>query len=75
MELWLTQLPFAFQFALVIVVLAPVCLGVAWVIDRAVEWISTRVSEPREHRQPVGAPSSPDTSPPSSASPIRKLGR
>ncbi|RZQ60394.1 hypothetical protein [Amycolatopsis suaedae] len=35
-ELWLAQLWFPLQFALVVAVLAPLCVGAAWVIDRAV---------------------------------------
>lgn len=33
-ELWLTQLPFPFEFAIVIVVLGPLCVGVAVGLDR-----------------------------------------
>lgn len=44
-ELWLAQLWFPLQFLLVIVVLAPLCLGVAWLIDRIVDrvaaWLRT----------------------------------
>lgn len=39
-ELWLTQLSFPFQFAIVMVVLVPVCLGVAWAIDRLVDLLA-----------------------------------
>ncbi|HEX3790292.1 MAG TPA: hypothetical protein VHW44_20670 [Pseudonocardiaceae bacterium] len=47
-ELWLTGTSFAVQFALVIVVLGPVCLGVAWAIDRVVDLVSNRL--PLAHR-------------------------
>ena len=40
-ELWMSGLPFALQFALVIVVLGPLCLGLAWAIDRVVDHAST----------------------------------
>jgi hypothetical protein len=40
-ELWILGLPFPFQFALVMVVLVPVCLVVAWAIDRLVDRAST----------------------------------
>ncbi|WP_019819291.1 hypothetical protein [Saccharomonospora saliphila] len=36
-ELWLAQLWFPFQFVLVAVVLVPLCLGLAWVVERAVD--------------------------------------
>lgn len=36
-ELWLTQLPFALQFPLMMAVLLPICLGVARLIDRVVD--------------------------------------
>jgi hypothetical protein len=39
-ELWILGLPFPFQFALVVVVLGPVCLVVAWAIDRVVDHAS-----------------------------------
>jgi hypothetical protein len=39
-ELWMLGLPFPFQFALVIAVLVPLCLVVAWLIDRIVDHAS-----------------------------------
>jgi hypothetical protein len=33
-ELWLTQLPFPFEFAIVIVVLGPLCVVLAVLLDR-----------------------------------------
>ncbi|WP_158880842.1 hypothetical protein [Amycolatopsis anabasis] len=39
-ELWLAQLWFPLQFVLVVAVLAPLCLGAAWLIDRLVDRIS-----------------------------------
>nr|WP_083751918.1 hypothetical protein [Saccharothrix sp. ALI-22-I] len=41
-ELWLAQLAFPFQFALLMCVLLPLCLGVARLIDRVVDNASTR---------------------------------
>ena len=46
--LWLSELAFPFQFALVIAVLAPLCLVVAWAIDRAVDLVSARVTRSGE---------------------------
>jgi hypothetical protein len=41
-ELWLAQLWFPLQFVLVMAVLVPLCLGLAWAIDHLVgkvaEW-------------------------------------
>lgn len=42
--LWLSELAFPFQFALVIVVLAPLCVLVAWAIDRVVDLVSARIT-------------------------------
>jgi hypothetical protein len=39
--LWVAQLAFPFQFALVMVVLLPVCLGGAWLVDRVVDGASS----------------------------------
>jgi hypothetical protein len=41
-ELWLAQLAFPFQFALVMCVVLPLCLGLARLIDRVVDNASTR---------------------------------
>jgi hypothetical protein len=50
-ELWIAGLPFPFQFALVIVVLIPICLVVAWLIDRIVDHASAFFG-PAEHPEP-----------------------
>jgi hypothetical protein len=42
-ELWVAQLWFPLQFAVVMAVVVPLCLGVAWVIDRAVDHASARL--------------------------------
>ncbi|HEY0641713.1 MAG TPA: hypothetical protein VGD67_29140 [Pseudonocardiaceae bacterium] len=47
-ELWVTQLWFPFQVALVIVVLLPLCWGVARLIDEAVDRLATL--RPRRRR-------------------------
>jgi hypothetical protein len=47
-DLWLSQLAFPFQFAIVIAVLGPVCYGLAWVIDRAVDVVSGRIARRSE---------------------------
>jgi hypothetical protein len=54
-ELWLTQLPFALQFSLVIAFLLPLCLGVARLIDRVVDWGTSRVTPDEQAEPPVGA--------------------
>ncbi|MFJ6674369.1 hypothetical protein ACIQMJ_24970 [Actinosynnema sp. NPDC091369] len=41
-ELWLAQLAFPFQFALLMCVLLPLSLGLARLIDRVVDNASTR---------------------------------
>lgn len=41
-DLWLSQLAFPFQFAIVIAVVAPLCVGIAWAIDRCVDLVSGR---------------------------------
>ncbi len=46
-ELWITQLAFPFQFAIVIAVLLPVCVGLAWLIDRVVDFVASKVSPSR----------------------------
>jgi hypothetical protein len=46
-DLWLSELAFPFQFAIVIAVLAPFCITVAWVIDRAVDLVSARRNRTR----------------------------
>ncbi|HEX4722441.1 MAG TPA: hypothetical protein VH333_07995 [Pseudonocardiaceae bacterium] len=50
--LWLSDLAFPFQFALVIVVLAPLCWMVAWAIDRVVDLVHGRLTKSVQ-RQPV----------------------
>lgn len=47
-ELWITQLWFPFQVALVIVVLLPLCWGVALFIDHGVDRVSALL--PTRHR-------------------------
>lgn len=54
-ELWLTELSFPIQFLLVIGVLGPVCLGIAWAIDRAVDLVSNRLTRTVAD-QPDGSP-------------------
>jgi hypothetical protein len=54
-ELWVLGLPFAFQFAVVMVVLMPVCVMVAWLIDRLVDYASARFGPSDEDEPPIGA--------------------
>lgn len=42
-ELWLTQLPFAAQVALVLVVLLPLCFGAVAAVDRLVDAAADRI--------------------------------
>ncbi|HKN96656.1 MAG TPA: hypothetical protein VJX10_06040 [Pseudonocardiaceae bacterium] len=51
-DLWLSQLAFPFQFAIVIAVLAPVCLGLTWLIERVVDLVSGRVTRSRTAQHP-----------------------
>ena len=46
-DLWLSQLAFPFQFAIVIAVVGPLCWGVAVLIDRVVDLVG-RVNRPRD---------------------------
>ncbi|SDH90587.1 hypothetical protein SAMN05192558_103378 [Actinokineospora alba] len=58
-ELWVIQLPFAAQFALVMAVLLPLCVVVAWAIDRVVDYASARFGTSRDER-PLGSRANPD---------------
>lgn len=65
-ELWLTQLPFPIQFALVMVVLLPICLGIALLIDRVVDLLSARFTRVRDADPPLrsrGGPEAADREP------------
>ncbi|WP_121011098.1 hypothetical protein [Saccharothrix australiensis] len=55
-ELWLAQLPFPFQFALLMAVLLPLCLGAARLIDRLVDNVSSRFNP----APPLDVPAEPD---------------
>ena len=54
-ELWVLGLPFPFQFAVVMIVLLPVCVGLAWLIDRAVDYVSAALGPSHEDEPPVGS--------------------
>jgi hypothetical protein len=54
-ELWMLGLPFPFQFALVVVVLVPLCLVVAWAIDRIVDHASALFGRGRHPEPPIDA--------------------
>jgi hypothetical protein len=41
-ELWVTQLAFPLQVLLAVLVVLPLCLGVALLLDRAAELVSRR---------------------------------
>lgn len=49
-ELWLAQLWFPFQIALVMVVLLPAAWAVAWLVDRGVDRVSAAVGQGRAVR-------------------------
>jgi hypothetical protein len=51
-ELWITQLAFPAQFAVVIAVLLPVCAAGAWLIDRAVDFVGNKIN--RTPQPPAG---------------------
>jgi hypothetical protein len=55
-ELWMLGLPFPFQFALVMVVLLPLFLVLAWLIDRVVDrlsdWFGTGEQDPPLRGEP-----------------------
>lgn len=53
-ELWVLQLPFWLQFAVVMAVLLPVCVVAAWLIDRAIDYTSARFGTSRDDR-PLGS--------------------
>ncbi len=54
-ELWVAGLAFPLQFALVIVVLGPLCLVVAWAIDRVVDHASAWFGPDPGDEAPLGA--------------------
>lgn len=51
-ELWLAQQSFWLQFALVIVIVGPMCVGLAWLIDRIVDRLAARFGPARRSRPP-----------------------
>ena len=55
-ELWLVQLPVALQFPVVMVVVLPLCLGVARLIDRVADWGAKDSSAPIELEEPEKVP-------------------
>jgi hypothetical protein len=68
-DLWLTQLSFPFQFLLVMVVLLPLCLAVAWAIDRLVDVISSLITRVRDAEPPVTG-ADPEPEPAADAEPV-----
>lgn len=55
-ELWVLGLPFPFQFALVMAILVPLCLVVAWAIDRIVDHASALFGPAATPDAPVDVP-------------------
>jgi hypothetical protein len=51
-ELWVTQLAFPFQVVLAIVVVLPLCWGVAGLLDRAVDVLAMLGARVRPVRRP-----------------------
>ncbi|GAB3492757.1 hypothetical protein [Amycolatopsis cihanbeyliensis] len=54
LELWLAQRWFPLQFVLVMVVLVPVCLGLAWLLGRVVDQVATWFGPTRGQDPPGG---------------------
>jgi hypothetical protein len=54
-ELWVLGLPFLFQFAIVITVLVPLCVMIAWLIDRIVDYAAARFGTSGEDEPPLGS--------------------
>ena len=53
-ELWVAGLAFPLQFALVVVFIGPLCVGVAWVIDRTVDHASSWFGSAPTEEAPIG---------------------
>jgi hypothetical protein len=53
-ELWVAGLAFPLQFVLVVLFLGPLCVGVAWVIDRTVDHLSTWFRPSTRDEAPIG---------------------
>ncbi|MEC3977259.1 hypothetical protein [Amycolatopsis sp. H20-H5] len=51
-ELWLAQQWFPVQFVLVIVVVVPLCLAAAWVIDKLVDRVAGLFGTGRDDHRP-----------------------
>lgn len=51
-ELWLTQLGFPVQFVVVMVVVVPLCLVAAWVIDKLVDRVARLFGAGRDEQRP-----------------------
>ncbi|GAA3560395.1 hypothetical protein GCM10022222_50170 [Amycolatopsis ultiminotia] len=54
-ELWLAQAWFPVQFVLVMVVVVPLCLLVAWIIDKLVERCARWLGTARDDEGPSGS--------------------
>jgi hypothetical protein len=54
-ELWVLGLPFPFQFAIVIVVLGPLCVLIAWLIDRIVDYAAAWFGPSNQDEPPLGS--------------------
>ncbi|RCW40819.1 hypothetical protein DFQ14_110148 [Halopolyspora algeriensis] len=54
LELWLVQLPYPLLVTLMLVVLLPLCWGVARVLDRGIDEVSARVTRVRGAQPPPG---------------------
>ena len=60
-ELWVSGLAFPLQFVLVMVLLGPLCVAVAWAIDRAVDHASTWFGPSPGNEEPIGTEPPEDT--------------
>lgn len=54
-ELWMSGLAFPFQFAIVMAVLLPLCVLVAWLIDRIVDHAGAFFGPSKDDEPPVGS--------------------
>lgn len=52
-ELWLVQLPYPFAVTVVLVVLLPVCWGLARLVDRGIDELAAKLTRVRDAEPPV----------------------
>ncbi|GAB3298575.1 hypothetical protein [Parasphingorhabdus pacifica] len=52
-ELWLVRLPYPLLVTLVLAVLVPLCWGLAWILDRGIDWIGAKLTRVGDAEPPV----------------------